>query len=169
MKKILFLMGASALVLGAFEAKAAGFSDSATGRATVEVVKTVEITHDDSLDKLSFGQVYAKANNTVIISQEGALTQGDATGNFSADKFTVSGPTGANVTLTIPSGVAMNGTSGEALGKSLTATLNPSIISGGTVDLSQGDAIIKVGGSISVGVDTPLGAYEGTYTVTVNY
>ena len=167
MKKILFLMGASALVLGALEAKA--FTDSATGKATVEVVKTVEITHDDAVDKLSFGQVYAKANNTVTISQEGALVSGDAAGNFSADKFTVSGPTGANVTLTIPSDVAMNGTSGDALGNSLTATLNPNIISGGTVDLSQGDAIIKVGGTISVGVNTPLGAYEGTYTVTVNY
>ena len=157
----LFLLSATALVaVWSFNAKAA--SDSATGTATVEVVQNVEITHENT-DKLNFGSVYAKNGNTVTISTAGAKTAGDGFGTVSADKFTISGPNGASVTLTVPADATMN----KAGGGSITATLNPSRT--GAIALDGNDVEIDVGGSITVSSSTAIGTYTGNYDVTITY
>lgn len=160
MKKTL-LLTAAALALVSFNANAA---ESATGSAQVEIVQAVSITHD-AADKLNFGKVYAKNSNTVVISQAGAKTSGDAIAPFSADHFTISGPNGGSVTFHIDSTATLS----KEGGGSITATLDPSVANGATVNLSGSDVVINVGGSLPVTGSTAVGEYTGTYTASISY
>ncbi len=159
----LFLLSATALVaVWSFNAKAAS-SGSATGTATVEVVKDMSITHASS-DKLDFGSVYAKASNTVAVTAAASPTRsGDAFGTFTADKFTIAGPEGATFRLDVPASVEMTGPNSATL----TATLTPS--ESGTMTMPAADKLIYVGGSVTAAADTPTGTYTGNYDVTINY
>lgn len=155
----LFLTCTALLAFCAYNAQAA---TSATGTAEVEIVQAVDITHA-AADKLSFGSVYAKDGNTVTISQAGAKTAGNAFGTFSADKFTISGPNGGSVTLTVPASATMT----KDGGGSITATLDPSQT--GTINLTGTDVVINVGGTINVTSATATGSYSGNYTVSIAY
>ena len=162
MNKYILLSSAAVLALVSFNAKAA---DSATGTAQVEVVQAIDISHA-AADSLNFGSVYAKDSNTVTISQAGARTAGKGFGTTSADKFTITGPTGGSCTVTIPASATMT----KSGGGSLTATLDPSIASGSTVNTTTGsDSIINIGGSVTVSSSTAPGSYSGTYTVSISY
>lgn len=162
MNKLILLSATALVAVWSFNAKAA---DSATGTATVEVVQAVDIQHA-STDKLNFGSVYAKDGNTVTISQAGAKTAGDGFGTVSADKFTISGPSGASVVLTMPTSATMTKSGGS---ETIVATLDPSHANGSTINLAGSDVIVNVGGTINVTGSTATGSYTGNYTVSISY
>jgi len=161
MKKMLFLMGTTALILGAVEARA----ETAQGDAQVEVVSLVTVTHNSGA-KLNFGSVYAKADNVVTVSPAGVKTAGEAFGTPTADAFTVRGPSGAQVTVTLDNSASLTKTGDNT--KVLTVTLTPSWSE--PIELSGSDVNITVGGTLNgVSSDTTPGTYSGHYNVTYTY
>ena len=163
----LFLLGTAAVVLFAFNAKAA---DSATGTAQVEVVKAFSIEHVNG-KSLNFGRLFAKAG-TITIAPNGTVTDTNKialSGNTtSADEFEITGPAGQTATVDLDgTSVTLNG-AGTASGKTLTVT--GLTLSGASVTPADDNPVkVTVGGSLTVAADTTPGQYSGTYTVNIAY
>ena len=87
------------------------------------------------------------------------------TSPIGAAAFAVTGFEDAMYDITVPADVTLNGT-GSASGESMLATLTGSKASG---TLTSGADSFTVGGALTVGANQAVGAYSGTFTVTVEY
>ncbi len=169
MKKILLTSVAMMSVLACFNAKAA---DSATGTATVEVVKAFDIQHVNN-KALDFGKVFAKAGTISIAAATGAVTDPNGielTGFAPArDEFEITGPAGQTATVSLDAASVTLTGSGTATGETLTAT--GLALSETSVTPADPDVAVKVyvGGSLTVLASTKPGPYTGHYGVTISY
>ena len=168
MNKLILLSATALVAVWSFNAKAA---DSATGTATVEVVKAFSIEHVQG-KALDFGRLFAKAGTISIAAADGSVTDTNhiaLSGNTpSRDEFEIMGPAGQSAT------VALGGTSvtldgaGTASGKTLTVT--GLALSSTSVTPANDDPVkVYVGGALTIAATTTPGTYTGTYQVTISY
>lgn len=151
-----------------------GGSASASGTVTATVFRPITITKTADL---AFGKIIrpASGSGTVSLSSSGVLSvTGTGAGAVSSPSptlgtFSVSGEGGQAVTVTIPSSFSM--TSG-----SNTLTVTTTSTGGGVQTLTNAlgaagstPTSIAVGGSFPISATTPVGAYSGTFSVTVQY
>jgi spore coat protein U-like protein len=170
MRKVLqVLVGGAALSTLSMNAHA---QNVATGTATgsVTIVRPITITNTAGLQFGKLAQPAGAATVTVtpagVVSRSGVGTVGSQT--TSAAAFNVGGDGAAVFAINVPSGTfnMLAGTSGTILvSTSLSAATGT--LSGSTG--SAGSTSFTVGGIMTLGAAQALGAYSGTFNVTVTY
>ena len=159
----------------ALTSNAQNTATSASTDASATIVAPITISAGSLL---SFGQVVASGTAGEVIlapagtrtAQNGVSFSAGVTGSPSASAFTVTGETGYTYTVTLPASIELAGTTGAALAATASMTVDTFTKSIGTGDLSvDGTEDFTVGATLHVGANQATGAYEGTYTVKVDY
>jgi hypothetical protein len=163
------LVTAAALTL-ASTLSAAQNSATTTASAKANIISPITLVKVVGAD-LNFGDVVPGAvAGTVTVDPASARTSGGGVslGNgaaVSAAAFTVGGAGSATYSITLP-GSAVTITSGAnnmtVTGFTSSPSLTGTLSAGGTQTLS-------VGGTLNVGINQAVGAYTGTFSVTVAY
>ncbi len=142
---------------------------TADGTGTANIVAPLAISNSAGL---RFGDIApnVSAAGVVTIATDDTKTCAAAltcftTSTTGAAAFTVSGFSGAAYDITVPATVQLDG-QGPATGQSMSASLTGSKASG---TLVGGTDSFTVGGALTVGANQAVGAYSGTFTVTVEY
>lgn len=141
---------------------------SATATATAEVLNTLTLTADTSLD---FGQIAANSGGTVTVNANSSVsTTGGlvSTGTRAPATFTVTGSNNAVVVVTLPASAATLTRSGGSETMSLDGfNTNPN----GAIQLdgTSGQGTFQVGGTLHVASNQTPGVYSGTFAVSVEY
>lgn len=174
--KNLTKMAGLAILMTAFTltSNAQNTATSAATTAGATIVAPITISAGSLL---SFGQVVTSAApGEVILTSAGSRSAANGvsfsgvTGSPSASVFTVTGETGYTYTITLPTSIDLDGTTGAALAATASMTVDSFTKSIATGDLSDdGTEDFSVGATLHVGASQPTGAYEGTYTVQVDY
>ena len=155
--------------LGAISfASAANAATSATATATAEVLSTLSVTADTSLD---FGQIAANTGGTVTVNADSSVSKSGAlisTGTRAPATFTVVGSKGASVVLTLPSTTATLTRSGGTETMDLSG-FNSNPNGAFQLDATTGSASFSVGGTLTVASAQAAGVYSGTFQVSVEY
>lgn len=125
---------------------------------------------------LSFGSLEVKSGASVIriAPQSGIRSVVSGSGNVilgsspspTAGQFGISGQPNANISISLPSSITLNGSNGG------TMTVNnfTGYPSSTTTTLSaSGARSLYVGADLNIGAAQASGTYSGTYNVTVNY
>lgn len=166
-KSLRFAVVGAAFAAGSL-GTAAHAATSATATATAEVLNTLTLTADTSLD---FGQIAANSGGTVSVNANASVsTTGGlvSTGTRAPASFTVTGSKGAVVAVTLPTSAATLTRSGGSETMSLDGfNTNPN----GAVQLDQtsGQGTFAVGGTLHVASNQTPGIYSGTFAVSVEY
>jgi len=133
------------------------------GTGTATIVDPITVASNSSL---RFGTIVKPASGSITptISTAGVASGYTPTGSnaFGNADFTVSGTSGASVTVTVDS--SFNMTSGAN-----SLTVNTTATHTGTQTLTGGTLDVAVGGSTTVLSTTPSGAYTGSFNVTAAY
>ena len=162
------LVTAAGSILAASSLSAAQNSATTSANANARIVAPIAIAK--TVD-LNFGDVVPGGTvGTVIVDAAGARTSaggaslGSSTG-VAAAAFNVTGASNATYAITLPAGtITVTGpTSTMTVG---TFTSSPSLT--GTIS-AAGTQALTVGGTLNVGVNQAVGAYTGTFSVTVTY
>lgn len=147
-------------------ASAASAATSATANASAEVLTTLTLA---STSALNFGQIAANTGGSVTVNADATISSTGSlisTGTRTPAAFTVTGTPNANVVLTLPTSATLTrsgGTETMAIGG---FNSNP----GGAFQLgSTGSANFAVGGTLTVASNQLAGAYNGTFSVSVEY
>lgn len=142
---------------------------TADGTGSANIVAPLSISNTEGL---RFGDIAPSVTNSGVVTIGTDDSQVCAAGltcfstaPVGAAAFTVTGFENAVYDITVPADVTLNGT-GSAAGQSMTASLNGSKASG---TLTSGTDSFTVGGALTVGANQTVGAYSGTFTVTVEY
>ncbi len=140
---------------------------SNTGNATATVIAPITIAA--AATDLAFGNVVPDtgATGTVLVTPAGARTcSGNltCTGTTTGADFAVAGESGATYAITLPGSATVTAPGPETMTVD-TFTSTPS----GTGTLTGGNETLFVGATLQVGTGQAVGAYTGTYTVTVDY
>ena len=166
MKQISLIALAVALLPG----MAMAATSTGTGDAHAKVVEAVAVTQDSG-EELNFGTMIApETAQTVTVDSSGSRTASDSsilvTDSSNAPRaggFTITGPTGQSITVTLPNNAQIsNGTQTMTI-SSFTGTNT------GSQTIPAGGLSLDVGGTLAVGADQAQGTYNGTYTITVTY
>jgi hypothetical protein len=143
---------------------------TATANAKANIITPITLVQVAGAD-LNFGDVIpGAAIGTVTVSPTSVRTSGGgvALGNAAgvgAAGFTVGGANNATYAITLPS-TAVTISSGA---NSMTVTgLTSSPALTGTLS-ATGSQALTVGGTLNVGINQAVGAYSGTFSVTVAY
>lgn len=119
---------------------------------------------------LAFGKFAAAAGGSVTVSPAGARSKSGgvvlvSSGPGNAALFSVTGDPGATYAVSLPSASALTRVGGA------TMTVNTFTSSPATTGVlgAGGSQTLAVGATLSVGSSQPVGAYTGTFDVTVNY
>jgi hypothetical protein len=143
---------------------------STTGSATIFQPIAISKTAD-----LVFGTIVRPLTGSgavTINASTGARTVDPGVGQlgsgFHQASYTVTGEGGQAFNIGIPTGFTMTRTGGS---ETLTVNLASSVASGTLSNAlgTQGTLPFGVGGTLTVTNTTASGAYQGTFTVTVNY
>jgi hypothetical protein len=160
----------AASLLAASSLSAAQNSATASANAKANIISPITIVKVVGAD-LNFGDVVPGATaGTVVVDPAAARTStgGVALGNgaaVAAAAFTVGGGNNATYTITLPtSAVTITGPTSTMTVSNFTS--NPS--GTGTIG-AAGTQALNVGGTLNVGVNQAVGAYTGTFSVTVAY
>lgn len=145
----------------------------ATGTADATVVKPISIASAGALNFGSFST--AAAGDTVIVAPGGGRTFGgsalgvNSVNTPSAASFTVTGEGSLTYAITLPgSAVTLTHKTATGAGTTMqvgTFTSNPN----GTGTLSAGTQTLNVGATLTTVASQVVGAYTGSFTVSVNY
>lgn len=138
---------------------------SATFDASANIQTAIQITNAANLN---FANIVpsSSAAGTVLINTSGGRTCDPAlscAGTTAAAEFDVIGSDGATYSITLPS--AANIASGP--NNMLVDGFVSSVGAVGT--LTGGSETFNVGGTLNVGINQAVGAYTGTFSVTVEY
>ena len=151
---------------------AGGSADTAVGQAIATVLRPIAVA---TTTGLAFGTIVPPTSGTAAVTIDAATgarsvvgtgARGIGTGAHQAG-YSVSGEGGQAFSVLVPSEMVMTG-SGDSITVALTTTaagaqsLSGSLGQGGT-------ASFGVGGSFALGSDKALGAYSGSFVVTVQY
>jgi hypothetical protein len=168
MKHLQYMLAAAAAVISV-PASAVAPTQNATATARVVKPLTLSWIQDLDLGTIILSGAGAWSGATVSVNGAGVFscTNGNVTcsGNTQPAKYKVTGTNNQVVTITAPNVTLTNQNDGVS---TLILTSNGP----GTVNLgNSGNAGLTfgVGGSITVGSNTPDGTYAGTFNVTVNY
>ncbi len=143
------------------------------GTATATVLRSLSLTNQTGL---AFGRIIRPSSGTGTVSLAAATGAVTLTGTGigktptpapSAAAFLVSGEGGQSFSVSVPS--SFNLVKGTT---TIPVTLTPTVTGNQTLSGSLGSAgtlNIKVGGNFSLPSTTPLGAYAGSFAVTVTY
>jgi hypothetical protein len=122
--------------------------------------------------ELAFGSVVAGSGGAVTISVDplGRSTSGGVTvvpsGTWTAASFRITGDALRTYSISLPADGVVQLTSGSNSMAVNKFTSNPAT----SGDLGLGGAqTVSVGATLNVGINQPIGAYSGNFTVTVNY
>lgn len=158
-----------ALLAGLAQAGTA-FAATASGTASAEIVSAIAIS---STATLNFGQIAPSGTaGTVSVSTAGVRSSagGVTLGNqvtVAAATFAVTGAPNNLYTVVLPADGTITLTSGGspamAVDGFVSDPASPGTLNGG------GSDTLRVGATLSVGVNQPNGNYSGTFNVTVAY
>jgi Mat/Ecp fimbriae major subunit len=146
-------------------APTATFAQTANANTSATVVQTTTIS---SLLALDFGTIASNNTAGVVSLDASANNRNCATnmacsGSFAFAKLFVTGDA-SSVQLQYDSTVQLTGP-----GATMTATLLFPGGQGATIPLSNGQATVRFGADLYVNANQAAGAYNGTFTVSVNY
>ena len=151
-------------------ASAAQNSAQTSATAKANIISPITLTKVVGAD-LNFGDVVPGGTaGTVVVDSAAARTStgGVSLGNgaaVAAAAFTVGGANNATYTITLP-GAPITVTSGA---NTMTVTgFTSSPAATGTLS-ATGTGALTVGGTLNVGINQAVGAYSGTFNVTVAY
>jgi hypothetical protein len=149
---------------------AAQNSATASASAKANIISPITLTKVVGAD-LNFGDVVPGATaGTVVVTPAAVRTStgGVSLGNgatVAAAAFTVGGANNATYSITLPAGpVTITGPTSTMTVDTFTS--NPS--GTGTIG-ATGTQLLNVGGTLNVGINQAIGAYTGTFNVTVAY
>ena len=168
MKRIRNICATAVMVL-ACGADAAFAQATATSSANASIVTAIGLSNTVALD---FGDVVAGATaGTGVVGSAGARsnTGGATLGNASgaaAASFNVTGAANATYAITLPSSTTVS--TGGTTPVTMTVNTFTKSVTTGTLSAS-GTGSFKVGATLQVGASQALGAYTGSFTVTVAY
>jgi hypothetical protein len=167
----------------------ADVKNKAEGRASVEIVKPVEISYRDTLN---FGRVILMKDSggTITVAPDGTCTLDGGgglvrDGAVSAGKFALDGAPGTNFTLQLSSSrvpLKLSGSAAPAM--PLTVKITSLVVDAKTVrvpdaagpfstskagsfKLPTGPAFLHVGGELVIPGKASTGVYQGEFDVTV--
>lgn len=169
----LVLASLASLALGPQAAWAAGPLATVTGTITAVLVPPISVSHSAG-STLSFGTFAASAGGTVTITApaSGAIGAVSITGGITFvsasapanDSFSVTGQPNTPLVISTTNGTVTSGANTMSFTTTPMATLW--LIPGTGASAT---ASFTVGGTLTVGVNQPAGAYTGTYSCTVAY
>jgi hypothetical protein len=160
----------AASLLAASSLSAAQNSATTSANAKANIISPISIVKVVGAD-LNFGDVVPGGTaGTVVVTPAAARTSagGVSLGNaaaVTAAAFTVGGANNAAYTITLPA-AAVTITGPTSTMTVDTFTSNPS--GTGTIG-AGGTQALNVGGTLNVGINQAVGAYTGTFSVTVAY
>jgi hypothetical protein len=166
--KLLIAAGAAALSASLYSATSN--AGTVTGTATAEVIQPLGIAQAAGMD---FGDVAADptVSTSVDLDINGNATSSDGastSGVAAAGAFTVTGLTDATYVITLPLDGDVTLTSG-ANSMAVTGFTSSLGATGSTGTLTGGSDDITVGATLNLGANQPVGTYNGTYVITVEY
>jgi hypothetical protein len=154
-------------------------SQAATATATATATVVTPITIAKTAD-LAFGKFASGATTgTVVIDTAGGVTRtggvSSGGGTVTAAAFTVTGDKSAGYTIDTSATTATltSGPDSMALALITDVSTGAGATSGtvgtGVLDASTGTQVVRVGGTLTVGINQPAGSYAGTVSVAVLY
>jgi hypothetical protein len=157
-------------LLAGLASNGAAFAATASGSSSAEIVTAIAIS---STATLNFGQIAPSGTaGTVTISTAGVRSSagGVTLGNqvtVAAATFGVTGAPNNVYTIVLPADgvvtLASGGSPAMAVDDFVSDPASPGTLNGG------GSDTVRVGATLSVGVNQPNGNYSGTFNVTVAY
>jgi hypothetical protein len=166
MKKVIILIVLfSGFAVSSFAQTSAGANAAATIVTPISISKVTDLNFGNiSLNPTSpGGTVYLAPSAAGTRTPSAGVSLPSVTGTVSAAKFGVGGEGTSTFSIGIPSSITINGPS------SSTMSIVPESSPASTGTLVGGALDLYVGGTITVGSSQTLGAYTGTFAVTVNY
>lgn len=157
---MLTTVAAIGLIAGTHQVMAA----TATGNITAVVRSTISVSETTAMN---FGEMLSPASaGTLVLAPNGTLTPTGIVhyGSNVPGVMTVQADAGSTITVSIADTTINSGPN------SMTVTnFTTSSTPGGYVVDGTGHSVINVGATLNVSAGQALGAYAGTYTITVNY
>lgn len=165
MKKLLFLfVGLLLMVISAESVKA----QTATATASATIVEPISIA---VAGELNFGAIVPSTTlaGSVVVASDGTPTPTNVTlislVSASVPTFTVTGAPNATFYVTLPiSTTISNGTESMTVSSFTQSVANPL-----TLGATTGTEDFSVGATLTVAADQAVGAYTGSFDVTVAY
>jgi hypothetical protein len=147
-------------------ASAASAATSATANASAEVLTTLTLTANSSLN---FGQIAANTGGSVTVNADSTASSSGtliSTGTRAPAGFTVTGTPNASVVLTLPTSATLTRSGGTETMSISGFNANPA----GAFQLgSTGSSNFSIGGTLTVASGQVAGVYNGTFSVSVEY
>ncbi|MBA3678075.1 MAG: DUF4402 domain-containing protein [Sphingosinicella sp.] len=165
MNKFVKIALATTLVAG-FAAPAFAQSNSATANSSVSIIIPISITKSTDLLFGTVAKPLTGSGTVAVNASTGTRTVGGGvvgmTSTTGRATFTVTGDTTRAFTATVPANFTLgNGTPGDNITVALTSDVPAA--------LTAGSATIGVGGSFSLAAAQTVGAYTGSFAVSVAY
>lgn len=160
----------SLIALATLGLASAAAADTASGTASAEIVAAIAISNTTGLN---FGQIAPSGTaGTVTISTAGVRSSagGVTLGNqvaVSAATFAVTGAPDNTYSITLPADGTITLTSGGSPAMAVDGFVSDPATTG-TLN-GAGAETLRVGATLSVGVNQPTGTYTGLFDVTVAY
>lgn len=174
MKKVtIILTGVILMALNAINVNAQNPTQTASASAFANIVTPISIIKVDGKD-LQFGNIIADADGGSVTigtddsyNYDGVLAS-SVTGTRQAAEFLVQGFAAAayGIETNVVSNLQDSNGNTMVLSDLTTAATSGTI---GTLDGVSASQNIKVGGTITLGINQPAGQYTGTFSVTVAY
>ncbi len=147
-------------------ASAASAATSATANASAEVLTTLTLTANSSLN---FGQIAANTGGSVTVNADSTASSSGtliSTGTRAPAGFTVTGTPNASVVLTLPTSATLTRSGGTDTMSISGLNAHPA----GAFQLgSTGSSNFSIGGTLTVASGQVAGVYNGTFSVSVEY
>jgi hypothetical protein len=147
-------------------ASAASAATSATANASAEVLTTLTLTANSSLN---FGQIAPNTGGSVTVNADSTASSSGtliSTGTRAPAGFTVTGTPNASVVLTLPTSATLTRSGGTETMSISGFNANPA----GAFQLgSTGSSNFSIGGTLTVASGQVAGVYNGTFSVSVEY
>ncbi len=147
---------------GTFDLTCDGFSD--TANVTISITLPISISVGADLDFATIAPTGTAG--TVTLTPASARSSVNVVlvgGTPSAASFNVTGDSGANYSVTLPSTADLTSGANTMTVDTFTDDTGPN------TKLSGGSDTFNVGATLNVAADQAPGSYSGTYSVTVNY
>lgn len=179
MKKVfLSIVALAALVVLPMTLNAANTSESLTGTGKAKIIESIAMSKGTTstgtgATDLDFGTVSISGDAGTVTVDAASAANASASGvstvgtGQTAANFTISGQSGASVTITSPSSITVNGPSSSTMSIAPTCSLGAG--TSHTATLTGGSVTFYIGGTLSVGATQTTGDYTGTFNITAMY
>jgi hypothetical protein len=165
MKKLSTFLAASTLVMGfssAFAQSSASADASANIVTPLQIIKTSDLLFGNIASGPTPGLVDMALND--VRTAMGGVTLISAGNISNAAAFDILGHPDASFTISLPTSISIVSGSNDMTVDNFSSSLGSTSI----LD-AQGQAIMKVGATLNVDANQPVGLYTGSFDVTVAY